>query len=210
MDGQRRQTRRPRRFWYFLGAAVAAAGIILTAWGTAPFVRWLTKPSQCILAPGAGQFVLNEPGTYMICYEYRSVIDGRSISTPATALEMEVRLTDVATGREVAVRPAAHGFHYESGPRAGMAIWEYTAERPGTYELHASYPEAAETTRQIVLSADRQFNMKVMLAFGASLMAGIVMTIGGMAVVAVTLILRIVNKSKSAPAASGQAPPPAR
>jgi hypothetical protein len=129
--------------------------------------------------PGQAELVLDEPGTYTIFHEYRSMLDGRvSAVSGVSGLLIEVR---ARPGGDVLVLESAPGLIYDTGDRAGRSLFKLGVAAAGRYQVAASYSEGRVEPRT-VLAIGHNFAegrtatrlMAEAFAFGSVALAGIV------------------------------------
>jgi hypothetical protein len=152
-------------------------------------------PSIQVIVPGTSDIMLSETGKYTIFYEYQSVVGNRVFSTGENIPGIQLNLISKETGAEVPLSSTSMSMTYTIGSRSGTGIFDFTIDKPGTYQLLASYPSSTVEGQQqgqgpeIVLSiihgkvVDNFFGNIIGTAFGGfaiffgSFIAGIVILV---------------------------------
>jgi len=133
---------RPSAIWYAIAVVILVTGIAVGIAGGVKFVRSLLQPSLATLVvPGSATVEIDEPGTYMLCYEYQTVVDGTAHNLSQTAPPMRATVTDLATKQDIAVVVTSTSYHYAKGNRAGVSVFDFNAPGPGKYEVNVAYNE---------------------------------------------------------------------
>ena len=197
---------RPSRLYYLLSVIVLLAGIGVLAWRIGSMVAAFAGSPLQVVVPGKGLVVLERPAKYAICYEYRSVVNGKVYHTQGSIPALECRMVLQATGEQLPLERMRGSYTYTFGSRAGVGIWNVRVDRPGTYELSAWYPDGVEGPEQVVLAV-QEFNILAMV-FGilAAALAFLLCLGGAAAIFIVTLVRRTSCKTRLA-AASLDRPP---
>jgi hypothetical protein len=192
----------PSVLFYVLGALVIVGGIALAVGefvGTILRVNeWLTR----VTVPGTTDIELTEPGKYTIYYEHRSVVDEKPYSSSGgNPGALDYRLTNKATGAEVALSVPSSSENYSFGPRSGSAVLVFTIAEAGTYTFAAAYRDG-QAGPEMVLAIGKGV-LKRLFAAVLSLMA----VAGGGVIVGVVIIVVTALKRGKAQRATW-APPP--
>jgi len=162
---------RPSRGYYGLAAAVFVAGWVLFGLFLYRNLSGMADKLQQVVVPGKAELTLSKPGRYTIYHEYRSVLGSKIYSADQNLPGLECVLVSKRTGSKVALHRAAVSSSYTMGGRSGVAVFDFTIEQPGVYELSAGYPEGQEGSEAV-------------LAVGQGFVVGIVITVfGGLAIV---------------------------
>jgi hypothetical protein len=132
----------PGRWWYWLAAAVLVSGLILAVLLGYRGVRAMLSLGDAVarvVVPGNAELTLAEAGEYSIWHEYRSVVDGTGFVNEPDLPGLRCALRAPDTGDAVALAPSSASASYSIGSRAGVLVWRFRAERPGTYALSCRY-----------------------------------------------------------------------
>lgn len=190
---------KPSRLYYILAAVVLLIGIALPAWAMVSLLGGVLKPPiSTIIVPGEGEVLLEKAGKYVICYEHRSVINGKVYVGPEAPPGLECRLVSKATGQEVSLKATFGSYSYTHGSREGVAVWDINVNQPGTYELSAWYPEGVEGPEEVVLVVNEDFPWRGMVGMFVSVPLAIICFCGAAAIFLVTLLKRISSKKRLA------------
>jgi hypothetical protein len=113
-------------------------------------------PSIQIVVPGSSDITLPQPGEYTIFYEYRSMVDNRIYSTDQDIPGIMVNIVSKDTADEIPLSTPSTSSTYTIGGRSGIGLFDFSIDKPGIYEISASYPatngQQEEQTQEIVLA----------------------------------------------------------
>ena len=157
----------PSRAYYAL-----AAGVFVGGWVVFGIFLWknlsgIADQLQQVIVPGKVELNLPSPGKYTIYHEYESVVGSKVYSSRQSLSGLEVTLSSLATGDEVALSRSNVDSTYSMGGRSGKAVFDFTIDRPGAYELAARYP-AGEEGPEVVLAVGQGFTGRILTTvFGA-------------------------------------------
>jgi hypothetical protein len=158
---------RPGRWYYGLAAFIFVGGWVLFGIFLWKNLSGIADQLQQVVVPGKVQLNLPSPGNYTIYHEYESVVGSKIYSGGQTLAGLEVTLSSLATGDEVALSRANVDSTYSMGGRSGKAVFDFTIDRPGAYELTAQYPEGEEGP-EVVLAVGQGFTGRILTTiFGA-------------------------------------------
>jgi hypothetical protein len=183
----------PSRWLYGLAALIVVVGIVLFIVVIVSTISDIGKSLTHVVVPGSHDITLEKPGAYIVFYEYRSVVDGRLFSTNESLPGLHCTLVNVQNSDEIVLRPAAVDANYSVGGRAGFAVFEFTIDQPGTYELYARYDEGQEGP-DIVLAIGTSVTTKVV----GSIFGGFAILFGSFVIALVLAIVTFVKRHKSA------------
>lgn len=190
-----RQSVRPGRRWYVIALAIFLIGSLLAGVLAYRFVTGLlnlTDSLTQVVVPGTADLTLEDSGDYTIFYEYQSVVDGRVYITGAAVPGLDVSLVSKENGSPVTLSSPGTSTTYTVGDRAGVSILAFSIDRPGTYELSASYPPG-RSGPDVVLAVGQGVGRGILTSIGSFFGAGAVFcgaTILAGAIVLTTLIMR--------------------
>lgn len=196
---------RPSRWYYLLSLLVIGCGVaiffLILFKGLSGIPAKLTQME----APGTSEMTFAEPGTYTIFYEHRSVVEGRVYDTGGNLSGLRCTVVSGETGAPVSVVQASGRTSYALGNRAGRSILEFSIDRPGLYQVSATY-------------SDNSDGQRVVLAIGLGVAGTITATvIGGLAAIFGSILLAGIiasvifvkrRRAKKALTWSGYPPPP--
>jgi hypothetical protein len=147
-------------------------------------------PSIQKVVPGSSDITLPQPGEYTIFYEYRSMVDNRIYSTDQDIPGIIVNIVSKDMGDEIPLSTPSTSSTYTIGGRSGIGLFDFSIDKPGIYEISASYPatngQQEEQTQEIVLAV---IHSSVMDHIFGSIMGTVV---GAMAIVLVPFAAGIV------------------
>ncbi len=186
------QNIKPGRLYYGLGIIVFIIGISLAALLLLKSVRGLTETPLQVVVPGKSDIILSDSGKYTIFYEYQSVVNNKVYSTRESLPDLECALKDKATESAIALSHSSMKAEYSLGNRKGVSVWEFSIDRPGTYEFSARYPEGQEGP-EVVLAIEHDFGKKLFVTIAAIFGGVAIFLISGaiaIAIIVITLLKR--------------------
>jgi hypothetical protein len=179
---------KPSRWYYGLAGLVFAAGWVLFALVLFKNLSGLADKLRQVVVPGNVELTLSKPGKYTIYYEYRSVVGTRIFSTQESLPGLQCRLVSRATGSSIPLSPVAVSSSYTVGGRSGVAVFDFTIDRAGAYELSTAYPVGREGP-EVVLAIGQGFTRGILIAvFGG--LATVFGSMGGAVAIAVITFLK--------------------
>jgi len=157
----------PSRGYYALAAVVFVGGWVFFGIFLFKNLSGLADQLQQVVVPGKAQLNLPSPGKYTIYYEYESVVGSKVYSTGRNFSGLDVTLASAARGDQIALSRTSVDSRYSMGGRSGAAVFDFTIDRPGAYELAAHYPEGEEGP-EVVLAVGQGFTGRILTTvFGA-------------------------------------------
>ena len=147
------------RRWYLVASVVFLLGA--GVFGAFLWTRLgaLAEELPQMVAPGAADMLLAEPGTYTVFQETVSTFDGRIYrSGDIAGLVLAVR---AAGGGALAVRPPAASMNYSLAGREGVAIAAFDVTEPGWYRITAT-SEGGRQLSPFVLALGRDFGTRLL------------------------------------------------
>ena len=185
--------------WYLIGVAIIIIGLAASISGAIHDVGSLVEAVGKVprfAVPGSENITVTKPGTYVLYYEYKSVLDGEIFST-SDQTDVKCTARRLQTGADIPIEPAALSAQYEVGGRAGKAIAQFNAPEAGTYVLSCAHPGNAGP--RIVLAVAPPVTGGVLvsvfkwvaIAFGSLAL--------GMVILIVTLVRRAAALTKPVP-----------
>ncbi|TVQ53274.1 MAG: hypothetical protein EA377_08275 [Phycisphaerales bacterium] len=145
-------------FFKSRGIPLLVIGILLIVIGIAGggVLGWMAimnemTPMQRAVFPGSERFTLEEAGPYTISHEFRSVIDGRMITSPRNLPPMRYELRAADDGRVIALEGTGGIVTYQLGGVEGEVLMSFEVDQPGEYVLEAVF-EDGSTTPPFVLA----------------------------------------------------------
>ena len=154
------RSRAPSPWFYAIGPAVI---IITTAVAIAFFVMAMfgSAPDKRFVVPGSHEMELKS-GKYTVFYEYRSSVGGVAYSTSEYLPGMVATLRSQDGSEVVPVKDTSMSTNYQIGSRAGLSVFEFHIDDPGTYVLTARY-EDGKTTPSVVLAVGQFSILEILL-----------------------------------------------
>ena len=154
---------KPGRIYYLLATLVFLAGFGGVA--LLSFNTFIYPDTQKLVVPGSRDLEFDNKGTYTIFNEYRSTINGKEFNGYEYLYDLEVNLVSKETGEEVVLKKSS-GASYSGGGNSGRSIYDIEIDKPGVYELSATYGGGEKA----VLSVQRDFMHRIkVLGIGALL-----------------------------------------
>lgn len=189
------QTIRPGRWGYGIALLVFLIGSLLAGVLAFRFVTGLmnlTDSLTQVVVPGTADLTLTETGDYTIFYEHQSVVDGRVYITGEAVPGLDVSLVLKEDGSPVALSPPGTSTTYSVSDRAGVSVLAFSIDRPGTYELSASYPPG-RSGPEVVLAVGQGVGRGILTSIGSMFGAGALfcgMGVLAIVIAAITLVKR--------------------
>lgn len=188
----------PSRWFYGLAVLIALAGsavFIVFLFGT---LGNLTKGLEQVVVPGSHEMRFDKAATYLVYYEYESVVGGKVYSTGETLSGLQCAITHKVSGKKVLLGSASASSNYTIGGRAGEAILQFTIDEPGTYEFSAWYENGGQ---YVVLAVGQDFTMRLFV----SIFGGIAVLFGSWVIAVIIAIITLVKRRKVSKSASAEA-----
>jgi len=185
----------PSRWFYGLAVLIALAGsavFIVFLFGT---LGGLTHGLEQVVVPGSYDMTFNKAATYIVYYEYESVVDGTVYATGETLSGLRCSVTHKVSGRDVRLESSSASSTYTMGGRAGKAILQFTIDEPGIYEFTAWYENGEQ---DIVLAVGQDFTMMLF----TSIFGGIAILFGSWIIAGIIFIVTLVKRKKVVKAVS--------
>ncbi|UCC11173.1 MAG: hypothetical protein JSW02_07380 [candidate division WOR-3 bacterium] len=180
----------PSRWFYGLAVIIALAGSAVFIVFLLGSLGGLTKGLQQIVVPGNYEMMFDKTGTYLVYYEYESVVDGRVFSTGEIISDMQCAVNHKESGRSVRIGPVSASSTYTMGSRAGKAILQFRIDEPGLYEFSAWYDNGGQ---DIVLAVGQDFTMGLFV----SIFGGIAVLFGSWIIACIIFIITLVRRKKA-------------
>lgn len=92
-----------------------------------------------VVVPGKSDITLSQTGKYTIFYEYHSVVNNRIYSTANHIPGIQVSIVSTNTGSEIPLSIPSVDMNYTIGNRSGVGLYDFNIDKPGIYEMSASY-----------------------------------------------------------------------
>ena len=149
-------TKHPNAWFYTFGPAVIVITSIVAI--VLLFTALLTAPDMRFAVPGTHEVDFDSSGEYTLFYEYKSSVNGIIYSTGASPPDMTVTLQSKDDAQNVPLLTGSGTSSYEIGGKAGVSMFEFDIDEPGTYILSAEYTDGS-TEPPIVFAVGR-FNLE--------------------------------------------------
>jgi hypothetical protein len=132
---------RPSRWWYGLAATILIIGFMCWCIVFFALFFYIEHSPQQAIVPGIHRLELPTSGTYVIYYEYQSIVDGKTFSTSKDlALGLKCSVQTLDGTEEIAVSSTSPNATYNyRGKRKGVSIFKFKIAHPGTYILTGKY-----------------------------------------------------------------------
>lgn len=175
----------PSRWYYGLGILIIVIGaaysvsVLISSFGD-------LGSGQQFATPGSSDLFLAESGEYIIFYESRAVFKGKVYSTGESLPDLNIEVKNKTTGsRAFIYSPLKTAFSL--GDRTGESIRAFKIDKPGIYEISASYA-GGDISPEVVLSVGKGFSDESKMWNNAMLyLASIIL---GMGVIMLTFFKR--------------------
>ncbi|MCX6677226.1 MAG: hypothetical protein NTU95_04690 [Methanothrix sp.] len=175
----------PSRWYYGLGILIIVIGaaysvsVLISSFGD-------LGSGQQFVAPGSSDLFLAESGEYIIFYESRAIFKGKVYSTDKSLPDLNIEVKNKTTGsRAFIYSPLKTTFSL--GDRTGESIRAFKIDKPGVYEISASYA-SGDSSPEVVLAVGKGFSDESKIWNNAMLyLASIILGVG---VILLTFIKR--------------------
>jgi len=131
----------PGRRYYVLAALIFLAGATLSAWFLFSSLTSMGSQLQQFSAPGSAELLLENSGEYTIFFEEETYFNGTFYSAEENVSGLRLEVKERDSGQKLPLYSPAGSFTYSLGGRTGRSIAAFTVDRPGVYELSASYKD---------------------------------------------------------------------
>jgi hypothetical protein len=186
----------PARWWYLVAVLVALAGVAVAGFLVVRTISGAGEDLQRLVVPGEVEVLLDEPGTYTIYYEHRSVVDGRMFATAGTDVSaLLVVVEEADTGEDVQLTAPRGNVEYEFGPHAGRAVFNFSVGDPGGYLVKARYPEGTQGA-EVVLAVGQGVGRRI----ATGLLAGIGIPFVAFGLAVIIAVVTYVSRRRARPA----------
>jgi len=145
----------PSRWYYGLGILIIVIGaaysvsVLVSSFGD-------LGSGQQFAAPGSSDLFLAESGEHIIFYESRAVFKGKVYITGESLPDLDIEVKNKTTGsRAFIYSPLKTTFSL--GDRTGESIRAFKIDKPGVYEISASYA-SGDRSPEVVLSVGKGFS----------------------------------------------------
>lgn len=181
----------PSHWYYALAGVVFVAGWVLFALLLIKSLSGLGAKLQQVVVPGEADITLRERGEYRIFYEYQSVVGNRVYSTEENLSGLKCDLVSKATNSKIALSPSSVNSTYELDGRSGKAVFQFSIDQPGVYQLSAGYPKGQQGP-EIVLAVGKDFTARLLL----TIFGGIALVFASFAIAVAIALIAFLKRSK--------------
>jgi hypothetical protein len=143
------------RKWYVVALCLFLTGAGGAGWILRSGLGGSENSLVRTIVPGSTVLTLNEPGSYTVFYEMKSVIDGRVFS-PQDISGLRVGITSEVSGAKIPLARSSIKAHYSFPGHRGVSILSFEITQPGRYRLDTAYPDN-RTEPQAVLAIGNGF-----------------------------------------------------
>ena len=148
--------KRPSWGYYVLAFATLLLGVALFVTFLIDSISGLQDTFTTAVAPGRVELDLDKAGDYTIFHEYRSILDGKGISSPTLPQDLQCRLWRLDTDEALSLEPMSGRTTYNFDGRSGVGLWTVEIPQPGSYAFVAEYPDGRDEPR-VVFTIGRGF-----------------------------------------------------
>ncbi len=181
----------PSPWYYGLSILIIVVGFGIFAWVLYSSFSDMDSGLSRLVVPGSLDLDLKEPGEYTIFYENQTYINGKLYSTGAQIPGLQIRISEKATGQELSTYPTPGGFTYSFGGRTGRSVMAFRVERPGIYQINATYPRGKGP--EVVLALGRGFAEGII----SSVVIALAALFGSMVIAAVVVFVTYTRRKKA-------------
>ena len=181
----------PSPWYYGLAVLMIIVGFSIFAWSIYSSFSDMGRELSQVVVPGSADLDLKEPGEYTVFYENQTYVNGKFYSTGEQIPGLQIQVSEKATGRELSTYPTPGGFTYSVGGRFGHSIIAFRVERPGIYQINASYPSGKGP--EVVLAVGHGFAESIFSSVAIALAA----LFGSMVMAAVVVFVTYTRRKKA-------------
>lgn len=128
--------------FYLLGAAIMIAGVIMFIVSIVGMASDMDTDSTRFVVPGEQEIKIEEPGKYIIYYEYQSTIDGVMYSTGNADISgLGVLVINKSSDKKVDVTASTMNSTYSMNGRSGASMFEFEIDEPTDVIIMVDYVE---------------------------------------------------------------------
>ncbi len=150
----------PGRQYYLMAVVILAAGAVFFTWNLRTGLDRLTSSMQRVVVPGSQVVRFDEPDHYVMFYEFKSRIGRKDYNTGPRLSGLICELNEASTEAYVPLMLSTEHIEYSAEPYAGVSVFEFDIEKPGTYILTSFYAEG-ESGRKIVMAVASDFRRRL-------------------------------------------------
>jgi hypothetical protein len=176
------------RAWYGIAVLVFVASAGCAAWILWSALGGIGDTVVRVVVPGVVTLDLDEPGSYTIFHESRSVIDG-VLYTSENVNGLRVTLRAEGSGKPVTIARPTMSSRYSISGHEGVSILSFDIAEPGRYRLSAAYDDAAGRGRT-VLAIEHGFVARLLRTIAATIATGLFGLIAAVVIAAITFARR--------------------
>ncbi len=180
----------PSSWYYGLAILIIAIGFAVFAWAIYTSVSIAGSELTQVVVPGSADLDLKETGEYTVFYENQTYVNGKFYSSGEQIPSLQIHVTENATGGELSMKPSPSSFTYSFGSRSGRSIMAFQVERPGIYQLNASY--SSRKGPEVILAVGHGFAESIFSSIAISLAA----LFGSIAIAAVVVFTTYTRRKK--------------
>jgi len=186
---------KPTAWFYVLGIAVfIIGGVLFGLFIFSSLGNFAAESPIQVVVPGGSDIMLSETGKYTIYYEYESVVGNRVFSTGGDIPGIGVTLVSKDTGLKIPLFRTSLSSTYSIGGRSGIGLFDFTIDKPGTYELSAFYPSGEQSSpKNIVLAVMHGFAGKLM----GAILGGLAIFFGSAAIAIAIIVITFLKRRKA-------------
>jgi uncharacterized Tic20 family protein len=123
---------RPKRFWYVVAILLFAVPMIAGVIGMFNTFNSYLSGGMQLMVPGETDLQINKPGTYLIFYQTSAFTQG-NLAHNRLGRDFGIAIMDLATGEDIALRPAEVPMTEEFGSTVRRPIAEVQFDTLGIY-----------------------------------------------------------------------------
>ena len=141
---------KPSRAYYLLALLVLVVGVAAFIIFLIKGIGGITDKLVQMEAPGTAEMEFAETGTYTIFYEPESVFEGKVYNTRGNFTGVWCTVVSKETNTPVHLDQASVNTTYTVGGRSGMSLLDFEIDKPGTYEVTATYRDNPDRPRIVL------------------------------------------------------------
>ena len=195
---------RPSAAWYWVAGAIGVLGAIAASIMVVSSVVVTVnrvEDFQRVAVPGSGVITLDDTGGYTVYYEEPGI--GVGFVPP-----LRVEIIEVATGDQLSLRPYDADADYTFGGHEGVAVFTFSIDRPGNYEVVAGGGHFAfEDVAFGEVAIGRSIFRRLFVGVSGGVVVGLVAVLATVLIAVITGVHRNDDRRRQQWGPTGRPPP---
>lgn len=183
---------KPGKWLFVLAGGIALFGILLTVFTTISLVKSSSNLERFII-PGNKEIYFEKTGEYIIYHEYTSKVDGQYFYSKKLQ-GFDCKIVNSDNGKDVKIYPNKSKSSYQFPEKEGIAIFNFTIDEPGNYNISAKLKNAENQTVLAIGTGKLMLNIFLVTI---SVFVLIFCLLAAKIIIIITFVMRRRNKTSS-------------